>query len=416
MCFSLIGQVWSRRKFIVMISFVVLSLIGLANVACAQDKLLSLNFHAIAVRDLLQMLTENSGKNVIISDKVSGRISLTLQHVTWQEALNMVLNMQGLTKQETNNTLMITVASGAESAAMQIPQPISIFHLHYSQAEDVIALLGKQKNLLSAMGSVSADARTNSILIQDVPMHLSAIWQFLKTVDMPVQQLLIEGRIVSIDSNYTHELGLKFGSVAESNNDHGDKSGGVSEDLPTAASDPGHFNIALAKLGNGSILDMTLSALETEGHANIISSPKLLTANNKAAYIESGQEIPYQEKTSSGATSVAFKKAVLSLKVTPQIINRNKILLHLQLNQDKLSSVTVEGVPAIQTQEIKTDVEVNDRQTLILGGIYEFSQTDNVTKVPLLGDIPLLGKMFQNKQVATQRKELLIFVSPKMIE
>jgi type IV pilus assembly protein PilQ len=406
-----------RRVFVVMVLIVALNFIGFANVARAQDKLLSLNFHAIAVRDLLQLLTANSGKNVIISDKVSGRISLNLQHVGWQEALNMVLSMQGLVKQETNNTLMITVAGAGENATMQLPQPTSIFHLHYSQAEDIINLLGKQKNLLSATGSVSADVRTNSILIQDVPMRLSAVWQFLKTVDVPIQQLLIEGRIVSVDSNYTHELGLKFGSLAAStSDDHGGKKDGISMDLPAAASDPGHFNIALAKLGNGAILDMTLSALESEGHANIISSPKLLTANNKAAYIESGQEIPYQEKTSSGATSVAFKKAVLSLKVTPEIINRNKILLHLQLNQDKLSSLTVEGVPAIQTQEIKTDVEVNDRQTLILGGIYEFSQTDNITKVPLLGDIPVLGKLFQNKQISTQRKELLIFVSPKMVE
>lgn len=386
------------------------------------SKYVSLDFREINVRDLLQLLAEFSGKNIVISDKITGKISVTLTHATWDEALNLILRMQGLAKQETDNTFFI-FAAGQKSDALSVLPSVKVLNLHYAQAEDVAALLAKQKGLLSATGNVSADARTNALLVQEIQPNFSAVRAFVKEIDVPVKQILLEGKIISIDSNYASELGLKFGTAQEEGDGGGDdgdksnkKSGDMNMDLPLSVSDPGHFVFALAKLGNNTILNMELSALESAGHANIMSSPKLLTANHKSAYIESGQEIPYQEKTSSGATNIAFKKAVLSLKVTPDIITNDKVVLHLQMNQDKLSSLKVEGVPAIQTQEIQTQVEVHNNQTLVLGGIYEVSNTDNVVKIPFLSTIPLLGKLFQSKQTETQRKELLIFITPRIVD
>jgi type IV pilus assembly protein PilQ len=228
---------------------------------------------------------------------------------------------------------------------------------------------------------------------------------------VPAKQIAIEARIVNIDENYTHELGIEFGTSSGTNNN----SNGLSMDLPNNQMNPGQFNFVLAKLNNDMLLDMELSALENEGHGKVISRPKLITLDHEPAYIDSGEDIPYQERTSEGNTNIAFKKAALGLKVTPEIVANNKILLHIQVNQDKVSSLTVQGVPAIDTQEIKTQALVNNKQTVVLGGIYEQTKNTTTVKLPVLGDIPLLGVLFRHKLTENERKELLIFITPQII-
>ncbi len=232
------------------------------------------------------------------------------------------------------------------------------------------------------------------------------------------KQVQIEARIVNIDEDFTKELGLEFGTrFGDGGNE---TSGGLNMDLPSINNDgnkitPGRFEFNLAKLSNNILLDTELSAIESEGHGKIISRPKLITLNRKPAYIDSGEDIPYQERTGEGNTNVNFKKAVLSLKVTPIIVSAHKILLNINVNQDKVSPITVQGVPAIDTREIKTQVVVGNNETVVLGGIYEQTQDNVVSKVPILSAIPLLGRIFTYKQAENERKELLIFITPRIV-
>ena len=217
---------------------------------------------------------------------------------------------------------------------------------------------------------------------------------------------------MNADDDFTRELGIKFGTVQESNNK--DKNG-LSMDTPLIQTGTGHFDFAIAKLGNGTLLDMEISALESEGHGKVISSPKLITLDRKTAHIESGEDIPYQQRTGEGNTDVAFKKAVLGLKVTPEIVSSAQIMLDIAVSQDTVSNIKVEDVPAINTREIQTQVLVNDGQTVVLGGIYEESTGKKKVSIPYLGAIPILGWFFTSVTNETQRKELLIFITPKIL-
>lgn len=366
------------------------------------ENLMSLDFNSIATRDLIQLLAQFSHKNIIISDSVKGNISVKLDQVSWNEALALILQMQNLVKREERKIIFITQANDAPL----LPQA-SIIKMQHAEATELAALLNKQPDL---GGNIYADQRTNSILVQATPEKINSIKNFIKSLDIPAQQVLIKAIIVNVDDNFMRELGVKFGSSKADS-----PSNEVKTDLPLEITDPGHFNFAIARLGAGVFLDMELAALENEGHAKIISNPKLLTTNGKPAHIEAGAEIPYQEKTSSGATNVAFKKAVLSLKVTPEII-AHKVNLLIELNQDKVSELVVNGVPAIDTRAIKTQVLLNTGETIVLGGIYEYSKNNNVVRVPFLGAIPGLGLLFTHKQIKNERKELLIFVTPEIVD
>ncbi len=285
--------------------------------------------------------------------------------------------------------------------------------LHYAKVADLAAVLqNKSSGLLSERGSVAFDTRTNQLWIKDTAEQMSGINQFLRAVDIPSKQVLIEARIVNVDEESAEELGLKFGTISESSVNESDQ---LNMDMPLKIEDVGHFTVAVARLGDHTLLDLELSALEREGRAKIISSPQLMAANRQLASIESGQEIPYQEKTVSGDTSVAFKKAVLSLKFTPEITPENKILLNLTVNQDKVSPLTVEGVPAISTQQVQTQILVPNGQTIVLGGIYEQTNSKVVERIPFWGSIPGIGLLFTNKETRAERKELLVFVTPKIV-
>lgn len=405
-------------KILQILILTIISNISLANYHV--NDYLSLDFDSISTKKILQILAKDAHKNIVISDKVTGKVSVKLDKVTWREALDIILNVQGLIKHESANYIYIAPISDDTNFAKSQFASL-ILKLNYAKADELIKLLQNQHDLISNLANINADIRTNSILIREAPDKIPALKNIIKRIDVPMKQVLIEGRIVTIDDNYTQELGIKYSTASDNKpnnkrkNDDANNNNNVQMDLPFSVNDPGHFGLAVAKIGEGVLLDMELAALEDTGHARIISKPELLTANLKPAYIESGQEIPYQEKTSSGATSVEFKKAVLSLKVTPEIISADKINLTLQMNQDKVSSINVNGVPAIQTQQIQTDVEVANNQTIVLGGIYEQVHSSNKTRIPFLGAIPILGNIFSYKETQNNRKELLIFVTIKLI-
>ena len=396
-------MIWSRFLFLFVFMF---SDMAFSDNDSARQ--ISVDFSDIKTRDLLYILTKQSGKGVIISEKISGKISVNLHNVSWREVLDTVLHMRGLVKSETPNLIVIAPLGEIDQKEQVILQP-TIFNLHHASADNVSKILAPS-GALSSLGKAGAEARTNKLVVTDTSDKVEVLKKLLKQVDVPVKQVLIEARIVSADERFINDLGLEFGTSKVSRADK------TSDNAVVSKSHYGKFNFAIAKLGNGSLLDLELAALESEGRGKVISSPKLLTADRQAAYIESGAEIPYQEKTKEGDTSTSFKKAVLSLKVTPEVVAEDAINLLLQLNQDKVSQLTVNGVPAIDTRKIQTQVLAHNGETIVLGGIYEWSKSNNIISVPVLGKIPLLGLFFSKQETKMERKELLMFVTPKIVE
>jgi type IV pilus assembly protein PilQ len=263
--------------------------------------------------------------------------------------------------------------------------------------------------LLSKYAQVSVNNHDNSIWIKEKIARFSFVLSYLRHLDIPEKQVLIEAKIVNVDDSKLNELGLHLKKYLKPQDGQHEFHLSLPED------ETGRFTLAIAKIGQVSLLDLELSALERMGHGKVIASPRLITQNHKTATIEAGEEVPYQEKTSSGATSVTFKKAALGLKVTPQLTPDNRILLELEINQNKISPVAVNGTPAIQTQELRTQVIVDDGQTVVLGGIFEKSDSTVDEKLPFLGSIPVLGQIFNRHHIRTSRKQLLIFVTPRVM-
>lgn len=423
-------------------AFLILLTLPMLSIAAklpARDQNISLNFQDIKVRAALQLLAEFSGLNIIASDKVQGSMTVHLNNISWQQALDIILQAQGLGKRQYGNILL--VAPGDEIAAhekqqLQAQQQIEdlaplhseLIAIKYGKAADIAGLLKTQgSSLLSKRGNVSVDVRTNTVWVQDVTEKLNDVRSLIKKLDVPVKQVLIEARIVNVDSNFEEELGVRFG-ITNPNRVSGTLEGAnaaadgksinqrLNVDLPALnigkASGAASLGIALARLGKNTLLDLELSAMEKEGNGQVISRPKLITADQQTAVIEAGEEIPYQQETVGGSTNVTFKKAVLSLNVTPQITPDGKVILLLKVNQDKTGARLVEGVPSIDTREIQTQVLVNDGETIVLGGIYEESQSKQVQRVPFLGSLPIIGALFRHQETNNNRKELLIFVTP----
>lgn len=409
---------------------------------------LSLNFQNIGIRAVLQLLADFTGINIVVSDKVQGNITLRLNNIPWDQALDIILTTQGLAKRQTGNVILIDLKDEFDKKekeelknqqAIQKLEPIrsELIQINYAKATDLAILIkDKQSSLLSEKGKVSVDTRTNTIWIQDSGTKIDEVRDLIKQLDVPVKQVLIEARIVEVTKDFAQDLGIRWG-VSKPPHLSGTLSGAnqmeqgitppnvvpftdrLNLDLvaaPVTGATPASIGIALAQLGDNILLDLELSALESEGLAELISSPRLITANQQPALIDSGQEIPYQEATSSGATAVAFKKAVLSLKVTPQITPDSKILMELKINQDTaLPNLTFNGVPAIATKEIQTNVLVSNGQTIVLGGIYQQDKSKTITRVPFFGQLPVVGNLFKNTQIAIKNDELLIFITPKII-
>jgi len=413
---------------------------------------LTLNFQSIETRAVLQLLADASGQNIVVSDSVSGAVTLRLQNVPWDQALDIVLRTKGLDKRKHDNVIIIAptdeLASRekAELAARKDIQELApirseFLQVNYAKAGDMAALIKSQGgSLLSARGSVAVDERTNTLLLQDTSDKLADIRRLVATLDIPVRQVLIEARIVVVNDDFSRSLGVRAGFNGwKSNGADGISTiGGSAPDVtgvgPIAPGGvvtfPSRYNVnlpatnpagrlAFMVLGSDYLVDLELSAAQAEGRGEIISSPRVITANQREATIEQGQEIPYQESASSGATTVQFKKAVLALKVTPQITPDNRIILDLNVKKDAIGTVVVTSggvnVPSIDTREISTQVLVNDGQTVVLGGILETERREDEQKVPYLGDVPILGRLFKTTTRSNNKDELLIFVTPKIL-
>lgn len=409
-------------------------------------KTISLNFQNIKLRALLQLMANFTGINIVVSDKVGGNISLRLHDIPWDQALDIILAARSLTKRKMGNVMLIAPVdeiiefekkefSVENDLSSLVPLRIELLQINYAKATDIANLLRDQNaKLLSSRGSLSVDPRTNTIWIQDAQSQLEKVREFVRRLDVPVKQVLIEARIVNASKDFVRDLGIRFGisrphhlmgrlrdskQIVETSDSQ--ENYPLSERLnldlaavPFSAS-PASVGIALAKLGNGILLDLELSALESEGKGEIIANPRLITTNQQAAVIESGEEIPYQEATLSGATAISFKKAVLSLKVTPQITPDSKILMDIHINQDLPSVKIFNGVPSILTKEIQTSVLINDGQTIVLGGIYKQDKYKALNRVPFLGELPVVGQLFRNNTTVVKNEELLIFITPRII-
>lgn len=409
-------------------------------------KTLSLNFQNIQVRTVLQIIADYNNFNLVTSDTVEGSITLRLDDVPWDQALDLILQTKGLDKRIEGNILMVAPAEELairESQSLKNQQEVQelaplyseYLQINYAKATDIADLLkSADSSLLSSRGSVAVDERTNTLLVKDTADIIENIHRLIEVLDIPIRQVLIESRMVTVKDNVSEDLGIRWG-ISDQQGDKGtsgtiggaqDISNGIIPDvgdrlnvnLPAAIANPASIAFHVAKMADGTVLDMELSALEQENKGEIIASPRITTSNQKAAYIEQGVEIPYVEAASSGATTVTFKKAVLSLRVTPQITPDNRVILDLEITQDtqgKTVATPTGQAVSIDTQRIGTQVLVNNGQTIVLGGIYQQNLISRVSKVPVLGDIPLVGFLFRNTTDSNERQELLIFVTPKIV-
>ncbi|MDO6507273.1 type IV pilus secretin PilQ family protein [Colwellia sp. 4_MG-2023] len=410
---------------------------------------ISLNFQDIPVRTVLQIIADYNDFNLITSDTVAGNITLRLDGVPWDQALDIILKVKGLDKRMQGNILMVAPNDELAEreaknllAQQQVEELAPLYseyvQINYAKAVEFAELIkNEDTSILSERGSVSVDERTNTLLIRDTTKSIEDIKRMVNILDIPVRQVIIEARMVTVKDNINEELGIRWG-VTNTDGEFGTSGSlegtSVSNNIATntgvgnvpnltdrlnvnlpVASPAGALAFQVARLADGTILDLELSAMEQESKGEIIASPRITTANQKEAYIEQGVEIPYQEAASSGATSTQFKKAVLSLTVTPHITPDNKIILDLVVTQDTISTVQSGTAPAIDTQRIGTQVLVNNGETIVLGGIYQQSIISSVSKVPVLGDIPYFGWLFRNTSQFNEKKELLIFVTPRIV-
>lgn len=417
-----------------------------------QGKPISLNFQDIPVRTVLQIIADFNNLNLVTTDSVAGNITLRLDGVPWEQALDIILKVRGLDKRLDDNILLVAPADEIAAREKQqlesrnqvadlAPLYTEYLQINYAKAAEVAALLSSESTkLLSPRGAVSVDERTNVLVVKDTADVIGNVKRMLDILDIPVKQVVIEARMVTIDDGWDEALGVRWGvtktdghgngtsGTIEGNDGSGNNAStstivrpGIEDrlnvNLPVTNA-AGTLAFQVARLANGTLLDLELSALEKESKAEIIASPRVTTANQKPALIEQGTEIPYVESSSSGATSVTFKKAVLSLKVTPQITPDNRVILDLTVTQDTKGETVPTGTGdavSINAQSITTQVLVNNGETLVLGGIYQQTIKSDVSKVPLLGDIPGLGYLFKKTTSENKKRELLIFVTPRIV-
>ncbi|WP_316902176.1 temperature dependent type IV pilus secretin PilQ [Ralstonia edaphi] len=418
---------------------------------------LSLNFQNIDVRSLLQVFADFTNLNIVTSDSVTGTLSLRLKDVPWDQALQIVLDSKGLASRRNGNVLWVAPRgelATKEKAELESQQQVTeleplrsqVFRLNYQSAGDVRNMLlgtgaaggaggaagGTTSRILSKRGSLTADTRTNQLFVSDIPSKLEEVQAFLLKIDIPVRQVMIEARIVEADDTFSRNLGAKLGFASKTNgagygNTYTNVVSPVTQnatwDNSPAISFPANgingvnaasVAVSLFNAGAGRFLALELSALEADGRGKIVSSPRVVTADNIKALIEQGTEIPYQQATSSGATSVQFKKANLKLEVTPKITPDGNIFLDVDVNKDSVGIQTTNGF-AIDTKHVQTQVLVENGGTVVIGGIYTQNERTDINKVPLLGDIPVLGNLFKSTNKINNRTELLVFLTPRVL-
>ncbi len=416
---------------------------------------LSLNFQDIEIRSVLQLIADFTDLNLVASDTVAGRITLRLKNVPWDQALEIIMKTKGLDKRLVGNVLM--VAPAAELAAREqlelesrqqiselAPMRTEFIEVKYASAAEIFGLFqgageGSGEGVISARGSVIVDERTNSIIITETTERINEFREVLDRLDVPVRQVLIEARIVTATSSFGESLGVRWGALGYGSHDGGDVNTQFGGSLTTVGeirdslisgdglsySQEDNLIVDLPAGGNASsfafgivgedyLLDMELSALETEGRGEVIARPKVITSDKQEASIESGDQIPYQEASSSGATATQFIDAVLGLTVTPRITPDDRIIMDLEVNQDSIGAV-FGGIPSIRTNSIKTQVLVNNGETIVLGGVFQTVVSEGVSKTPFLGDLPFLGNFFKTTTKSDDKQELLIFITPRLI-
>ena len=418
---------------------------------------LSLNFQDIEIRSVLQLLADFTDLNLVASDTVAGRITLRLKKVPWDQALEIIMKTKGLDKRLVGNVLMVAPAAELQAreqleleSRQQIrelaPLQTEFIEVKYASASEIYRLFkGAEgddgvEGVISNRGSVIVDERTNSIIITDTTDRINEFRQVLDRLDVPVRQVLIEARIVTAASSFGESLGVRWGALGFQNYDDGETFAHFGGSLTTLgelkdfqSSEDAAFNystednlivdlgaggaattFAFGVVGEDYLLDMELSALETEGRGEVIARPKVITADKQSASIASGDQIPYQEASSSGATATQFVDAVLGLTVTPRITPDDRIIMDLEVNQDSIGAV-FNGVPSIRTNSIQTQVLVNNGETVVLGGVFQTVVSEGITKTPLLGDLPWVGNLFRQKSKSDDKQELLIFITPRLI-
>jgi type IV pilus assembly protein PilQ len=416
---------------------------------------LSLNFQDIEIRSVLQLIADFTDLNLVASDTVSGRITLRLKKVPWDQALDIIMKTKGLDKRTVGNVLMVAPASelaAREKLELESRQQISelaplrteFIEVRYANAQEIYSLFeqssGEGDGVITSRGSVIVDERTNAIILTETTERINDFRSVLEQLDVPVKQVLIEARIVTASSNYSEALGVRWGGLGVGTYDNGSIFTQVGGSLATidqirnadpedGINIPAEENlmvdlgigladaskIAIGIVDEKYLLNLELSALESEGHAEVIARPKVITADKQQAVISSGVEIPYQEASSSGATSVSFKSATLSLTVKPQITPDDRVIMELEVKQDTVGAV-FNGVPSINTNNISTQVLVDNGETIVLGGIFTTQVTESETKTPILGDIPYLGNLFKRRTASDDKQELLIFITPRLIK
>ncbi len=412
---------------------------------------LSLNFQNIEIRSLLQVIADFTNFNIVASDTVTGAVTLRLKDVPWDQALDIILQARGLGMRKAGNVLLIAPKDElaakdkldleSKNAIQSLEQlRTQDFKLNYAKAAEMAAALGGSggvgsTRILSARGSVIFEARTNQLFVTDVPSRLEQVQALIAKIDIPVRQVLIEARIVEAADTFGKSLGVRLGgrpftvngaSPATSggiqfgpsyNGAAGGTTAGDFVNLPAVGQNgfaAATFAVSLFSSGATRLLNLEISAAESDGRGKIVSSPRIVTADQVKALIEQGTELPYQQATSSGATSIAFRKANLKLEVTPQITPEGNIILNVDVNKDSVGRSTANGF-AIDTKHIQTQVLVENGGTVVIGGIYEQSDREDETKVPLLGDIPVVGNLFKQKTRTANKSELLVFITPKML-
>jgi type IV pilus assembly protein PilQ len=414
---------------------------------------LSLNFQNIEVRSLLQVIADFTSFNVVTSDSVTGSVTLRLKDVPWDQALDIILQAKGLDKRKNGNVLWIApkdeIAAREKQTLESLVSLESLeslrtqgFQMNYAKAADIAAQIngsastggsGTNARILSVRGSVISEPRTNQLFVTDIPSRLEQVQSLISKLDIPIRQVLIEARIVEADDRFGRSLGVRLGG-----SNLGDIGGGRTRvgfgstysatspalqsgsfvNLPSAGQSgfaPASFAVSLFDALNTSrFLNLEISALEADGRGKIVSSPRVVTADQVKALIEQGTEFPYQTATSSGATAVEFRKANLKLEVTPQITPEGSIILDVNVSKDSRGETTAQGI-AINTKRVETQVLVENGGTVVIGGIFELAESEDVAKVPVLGDIPVLGNLFKNKTRISNKSELLIFITPRVI-
>ena len=414
---------------------------------------LSLNFQDIEVRSVLQLLADFTGLNLVVSDSVVGNLTLRLKNVPWDQAMDIILKTKGLAQRRAGNVILIAPTdeiAAREKLELESRKQVEelerlrteFIRVNYAKAEEMAELLNQTDNaILSNRGSVSVDVRTNTLLIKDTTSSLSNVRQLLAQLDIPVRQVLIESRVVIANDDFSKELGVRFGISRDSsggattgdaavgsgtlegvtnllNNDPLGIGEGLAVNLPVQ-NPAGSFALALAKLPLGTLLEMELSAAQIEGRGEVVSSPRVITADSHTAKIEQGIEIPYLELDDGDAT-LKFRKAVLSLEVTPQITPDDRVIMDLDVHKDSQGELVAFGsglfAPSIDTRQVQSQLLVDNGQTVVLGGIYETLTTKQTTRVPFFGDLPIIGVLFRSSINVDDRSELLIFVTPKILQ